>query len=109
MGSQELNAGERSSKPQACCNLSSRLFYGIILMGLWLGLFASCSGGWVYLQGDRKPSGRGIWEESAGQFVIPICAIVGATFGGLAGVAAAVGLAVYRRGNTRLDEKSAGR
>lgn len=83
--------------PHATLNLRTGTFYGIILSGLLLGMFASCLGGWLYLKGDSKPTGRGIWDESASAFVIPICAIIGATFGGLAGVGTAVGLTAYRR------------
>jgi hypothetical protein len=80
-------------------NLPAKLYYGIILSGLLFGMFSCSLGGWLYLESDGKPTGRGIWDESASQFVIPICAIIGATFGGLAGVATAVGITTYRRNN----------
>jgi hypothetical protein len=84
-------------EPLSQTHLSARLFYAIITSGLLMGMLLSCLGGWLYLEGNAKPTGRGIWEESASQFVVPICAIIGATFGGLAGVATAVGVTNYRR------------
>jgi len=78
-------AGKRNAR------LSARVFYGVILAGVLLGTVACAAAGWAYLEfGDRKPSGRRIWEGEAESFVIPISVMVGATFGGLAGVLAAV-------------------
>ena len=75
--------------------LTPRLYYGIIIAGLLLGITICTSAGWAYLSsGDAKPTGRSIWEEMAEDFVIPICVMIGATFGGLAGVAVA---AVWER------------
>ena len=90
-------------EPLSQPHLSARLYYTIILSGLLIGTLMSCLGGWLYLKGDAKPIGRGIWEESASQFVVPICAIVGATFGGLSGVVAAVGITTYRRKMSRRE------
>lgn len=71
--------------------LSARVFYGIIVAGVLFGIAACVAAGWAYLElGDRKPTGRRIWDSEAESFVIPICVMVGATFGGMAGVAAAV-------------------
>jgi len=82
--------------PLAHNHLSARLFYGIILSGLLLGLVACSLGGWVYLEfGDQTPTGHRIWEGIARVFVIPICAMIGSTFGGLFGVTVAVVLTVY--------------
>jgi hypothetical protein len=86
--------------------LSARLFYGIIVSGLLFGMSASCLGGWLYLDGSGKPTGHSIWNESASQFVIPICAIIGATFGGLSGVGGAVAISTYRRRSTIELQKS---
>jgi hypothetical protein len=97
MRNRDLEDPGLSREPHCHSYLSARLFYGIILSGLLIGMYLSCLGGWLYLEGDAKPTGRGIWEASASQFVLPICAIIGATFGGLIGVAAAVGVTTYRR------------
>lgn len=71
--------------------LPARMFYGVIVAGVLLGITACAAAGWVYLRfGDVKPTGRRIWDADAAAFVIPICVMIGATFGGLAGVAAAV-------------------
>lgn len=71
--------------------LSAPVFYSVIIMGVILGIMLSVAAGWTYLQSnERKPTGRRIWEADAANFVIPICVMVGATFGGLAGVASAV-------------------
>jgi hypothetical protein len=71
--------------------LSSRLFYGIIACGFLLGTFGCALGGWIYLEfGNRMPTGHRIWESIASVFVIPISAMVGATFGGLLGFVVAV-------------------
>src|SRR5262245_22890741 len=71
--------------------LSARVFYGVIVAGVLLGALVCAAAGWAYLErGDRKPTGRRIWDSDAGSFVIPISVMVGATFGGLAGFALAV-------------------
>src|SRR5262245_6589344 len=78
-------AGTRNARLSAC------VFYGVILAGVLVGTVACAAAGWAYLEfGDRKPTGRRIWEGDAESFVIPISVMVGATFGGLAGVSAAV-------------------
>lgn len=80
----------------------ARLFYGIIVCGLLLGLVTCSLGGWAYLEfGDRTPTGHRIWEGIARVFVIPICAMIGSTFGGLLGVAVAVVLTQYRMRSVR--------
>ncbi len=79
--------GSRNASP----GLPAWLFYGSIIAGLILGIAVCVLAGWSYLQvGDRKPTGRRIWDSNAEDFVIPICAMIGATFGGLAGVGAAI-------------------
>jgi hypothetical protein len=71
--------------------LQAGAFYGIIAAGVLLGIVLCAAGGWVYLKaGDRTPTGRRIWDADAGDFVIPVCVMVGATFGGLAGFLVAV-------------------
>ena len=71
--------------------LSARVFYGVIVAGVLLGIAGCVAAGWAYLlSGGRKPTGRRIWDADAESFVIPICVMVGATFGGMAGVLAAV-------------------
>ena len=72
-------------------HLPARVFYGIIVAGIVLGIVLCALGGWAYLEaGDRKPTGRRAHRGSAEVFVIPVCVIVGGTFGGLGGVAVAV-------------------
>lgn len=76
----------RTMKPR----LPARVFYGVIVAGVLLGVTVFPFGGWLYLERGGDPTGRRIWEADAGAFVIPICAMMGATFGGLAGFAVAV-------------------
>lgn len=72
--------------------MSARIFYGLILAGVLSGVLVCSLGGYLYLSdaAHLKPTGRRIWEASAEQFVVPICVMIGGTFGGMAGVAAAV-------------------
>jgi hypothetical protein len=71
--------------------LASLIFYGVILSGLLLGGICFSLGGWLYIESsEQKPSGLRIWEGYSEHFVIPICAMLGATFGGLFGVGIAV-------------------
>lgn len=86
-----------STKPR----LPARVFYGTIVAGMLLGVGLGVLSGWLYLDsGDRKPTGRRIWDGSAEAFVIPIGVMVGATFGGVAGfVAAAAWDRRSQRGN----------
>ena len=66
--------------------LPAGIFYGVIVGGVVLGLALSAVAGWSYLTfGKTKPAGRRIWDGIADEFVIPVCVMVGATFGGLLG------------------------
>src|SRR4029450_7622737 len=77
--------------PARRSRLRAQAFYGIIVAGVILGAAICAASGWAYLESNaRKPTGRGIWDGVAGQFVLPICAMIGATFGGLLGLATAV-------------------
>jgi hypothetical protein len=79
--------------------LSAGIFYGIILGGLFLGIVTFCLGGWAYLEfSDRTPTGHRIWDGIARLLVIPICAMIGATFGGLVGVGVSVLITVWGTG-----------
>jgi hypothetical protein len=78
--------------------LSARVFYGIIIAGVLLGMAAAVGAGWLYLESDSaRPTGRRIWDGDAATFVIPICVMVGATFGGMLGVGAAVLIEIASR------------
>jgi hypothetical protein len=71
--------------------LRSRFFYGIILAAVGLGAVICAASGWTYLESNAgRPTGRRIWHGAAEQFVLPISAMIGATFGGLAGLAMAI-------------------
>jgi hypothetical protein len=73
--------------------LRARDFYGIIVAGVLVGAIACAATGWIYLEsGTGKPTGRRIWDGVAEQFVVPICTMVGATFGGLLGLATAIAM-----------------
>jgi hypothetical protein len=75
--------------------LPARAFYGIILAGVLLGAFAAGGAAWAYLAfGADRPDARQIWGDVADTFVVPVAVMVGATFGGLIGVGAAVLLSV---------------
>jgi hypothetical protein len=90
MRSEERQGAEPTARaPNA--RLSARAFYGVIVAGLVLGVAVCGAAGWAYLEyGDRRPTGRRIWDAMAAEFVIPVCVIVGATFGGVMGFVAAV-------------------
>jgi hypothetical protein len=78
--------------------LPARLYYGVIVAGVLVGIAACAATGWAYLEWDAgRPTGMRIWDGVADRFVVPICAMVGATFGGLLGVAAAVVWDLRRR------------
>jgi len=71
--------------------LSARIFYGLIVAGVVLGAAACAAMGWAYLEfGEVKPTGRRVWDGMADQFVLPVAVMIGATFGGLIGVAMAI-------------------
>jgi hypothetical protein len=71
--------------------LSHYAFYGLIVAGVVIGAVACAAAGWGYLESPgSKPTGHRIWEGVAEQFVLPICVMVGATFGGLLGLATAI-------------------
>lgn len=71
--------------------LPAGVFYGIIAAGVLLGVSAAGGGAWLYLHsGEARPEGRRILADIANDLVVPIAAMMGGTFGGLAGFAAAV-------------------
>jgi uncharacterized membrane protein YhhN len=73
--------------------LPARLFYGVVVMGVMLGALGCAAAGWWYLRfSEARPTGRRVWDGVAEEFVVPICVMIGATFGGLIGVAAAIAL-----------------
>jgi hypothetical protein len=86
--------------------LSARVFYGVILAGVLSGCVLAAISGWVYLiAGDRRPTGRRIWDGTAEDFLIPIGMMVGATFGGLAGFGLAV-ILERRKAGKQLESRS---
>jgi hypothetical protein len=88
---------ERGGPAAGGPRLPARTFYGVIVAGVALGVCLSGSAAWAYLRaGDRDPTSRRIWGDVARDFVVPIAVMVGGTFGGLAGLAAAVALDVAR-------------
>ena len=73
--------------------LRARTFYGVIAAGVALGAAAAGGGALVYVRSpDARPEGRRVLTDVADQIVIPIAVMMGGTFGGLAGVVAAVAL-----------------
>lgn len=91
------DVNERGGPAAGAPRLPARTFYGVIVAGVALGVCLSGSAAWAYLQaGDRDPTSRRIWGDVARDFVVPIAVMVGATFGGLAGFAAAVALDLVR-------------
>jgi hypothetical protein len=71
--------------------LPARAFYGIILTGFVLGIVLAAGSAWAYRAfGGRHPEGRGVYDGIADDLVLPVAVMAGATFGGLAGFAAAV-------------------
>ncbi|MCE9563021.1 MAG: hypothetical protein K8U57_13340 [Planctomycetes bacterium] len=82
---------ERDGPTTGNTRLPARVFYGLIVAGVLLGIGVCGSAAWAYLEeGDREPTGRRIWGDVAKDFVIPIAVMVGSTFGGLVGFAVAV-------------------
>ena len=99
MASQTSTSQNPTVNPLSQTVLPSWLYYGTIVSGLLIGMIVCCLGGWFYLLEHHKLSSRISWDDNASQFVIPVCAIVGATFGGIAGVAAALGFTAFLRAN----------
>ena len=88
--------------PPANSRLSARAFYGLIVAGVVAGSLLASLGAWAYLrEGSQNPEALRVWGDVAADLVIPIAAMMGGTFGGLAGVAAAVLL--DRAGRTRTE------
>lgn len=86
--------------------LSIRTFYATIVAGVCLGAVVAGGAAWAYLRyGEARPNGRQIWNDVADEFVVPVAVMMGGTFGGLAGVAAAVLL--DRRGRTDTSDAPA--
>lgn len=78
-------------------------FYGIILGGWLGGVLLAAAGGLAYVRSDAvgtgaaRPTGRRVLDDVAADLVVPLAGMMGGTFGGLAGVAAAVRLDRRRR------------
>ncbi len=71
--------------------LLARSFYAVIATGVALGASAAGGAAWAYVSGDdARPEGRRVLTDVAADIVVPVAVMMGATFGGLAGVAAAV-------------------
>jgi len=71
--------------------LPAGVFYGVIAAGVLLGVLAAGGGAWMYLSsGEAHPEARRVLADIADQLVVPIAAMMGGTFGGVAGFAAAV-------------------
>lgn len=78
--------------------LSARAFYGAIAAGVVLGVVAAGAAAGGYLRaGGPRPEARRVWGDVADDFVVPVAAMMGGTFGGLAGLAAAALLDRRRR------------
>ncbi len=86
--------------------LRGRTFYGIIVACVIAGALILATAGRADLESaGGRPMGRRIWEGVADHFVVPICVMIGATFGGLLGLATAIVLdfrARRRRSNPSL-------
>ncbi len=67
--------------------LRARTYYAVIAAGVALG-----AAGAGVLAGGVKADGRRVLADVAGDLVVPVAVMMGGTFGGLAGVAAAVAL-----------------
>jgi len=92
---------ERSEPTAGHHRLPARVFYGLIVAGVLLGIGLCGSAAWAYLEeGDREPTGRRIWGDVAKEFVIPLAVMMGSTFGGLMGFAVAV-VCEWRTARTR--------
>lgn len=73
--------------------LRARTYYAVIAAGVALGAATAGGGAWAYLaRGDAKPDGRRVLADVADELVVPVAVMMGGTFGGLGGVAAAVAL-----------------
>lgn len=73
--------------------LRARAYYAVIAGGVALGAAAAGGGAWAYVSGgDARPDGRRVLADVADEIVVPVAVMMGGTFGGLGGVAAAVAL-----------------
>ena len=71
--------------------LPARAFYGVIVTGVLLGAAAAGGAAWLYAgRPDARPEGKRVLADVAGDVVVPVAVMMGGTFGGLAGVSAAV-------------------
>jgi hypothetical protein len=73
--------------------LRARTYYTVIAAGVALG--AGIAGGGAsasLVDGNAKPDGRRVLADVADELVVPVAVMMGGTFGGLVGVAAAVAL-----------------
>jgi hypothetical protein len=78
--------------------LSAGVFYGVIAAGVVLGVLAAGTAAWAYLRtAGPRPDAPRVWGDVADDLVVPVAAMMGGTFGGLAGFAAAVVLDRRRR------------
>jgi hypothetical protein len=76
---------------RANSRLSARAFYGLIAACVVTGSLLAGVGAWAYLrEGNRSPEAIRVWGDVATDLVIPVAVMMGGTFGGLVGVAAAV-------------------
>ena len=72
--------------------LRARTYYAVIVAGVALG--AAAAG---LSAGGATADGRRVLADVAGDLVVPVAVMMGGTFGGLAGVAAAVALDRIKR------------
>jgi len=67
------------------------VFYGVTAACVLVGMMTCAAGDWFYLlYGDASPTGLRMWDGQADQFLLSVCAVIGAIFGGLLGVAMAI-------------------
>lgn len=72
--------------------LPARAYYAVIAAGVVGGAAVAGGAGWVFVARGGEADGRRVLADVANELVVPLAAMMGATFGGLAGVAAAVAL-----------------
>lgn len=89
--------------------LPVRVFYVVIVAGVVLGSLVCAGSGWWYLEfSGTRPTGRRVWDGVADHFVVPICVMIGSTFGGLLGLVIAIALDFRSRRRRSTEERAPG-
>jgi hypothetical protein len=84
-------------EPGRRSRLSARAFYGVIAAGFLLGAGLGAATTWLQLGPSSSRPPRDGFDALTGGFAVLVSPFIGGTFGGLAGVAAAVAVDRWRK------------